>query len=134
MKKMKVFSYLVLGLGVAQILLMLTSWLLTAAMPEDYNRSLLSSEGIRWFFGQFQDHLASPVLVWLVLVLWMNFLAIQNKCTAANAVNTGKHVGQGGFSGAVFSDQCMNFSLVNVKGNVLYGFCNTEVLAEIFYL
>lgn len=67
MKKMKVFSYLALGLGVAQILLMLTSWLLTAAMPEDYNRSLLSSEGIRWFFGQFQDHLASPVLVWLVL-------------------------------------------------------------------
>ena len=42
MKKMKVFSYLALGLGVAQILLMLTSWLLTAAMPEDYNRSLLS--------------------------------------------------------------------------------------------
>lgn len=67
MKKMKVFSYLALGLGVAQILLMLTSWLLTAAMPEDYNRSLLSSEGIRWFFGQFQDNLASPVLVWLVL-------------------------------------------------------------------
>ena len=56
MKKMKVFSYLALGLGVAQILLMLTSWLLTAAMPENYNRSLLSSEGIRWFFGQFQDH------------------------------------------------------------------------------
>ena len=73
-------------------------------------------------------------IVCFYLILWMNFLAIQNKCTAANAVNTGKHIGQGGFSGAVFSDQCMNFSLVNVKGNVLYGFCNTEVLAEIFYL
>lgn len=54
-------------LGVAQILLMLTSWLLTAAMPDVFVRSLLSAEGIRWFLGQFQSNMASPLLVWLVL-------------------------------------------------------------------
>lgn len=46
---------------------MLASWLLTAAWPEYFSRSLLSAEGIRWFFGQFQYNLASPVLVWLVV-------------------------------------------------------------------
>ena len=30
-------------------------------------RSLLSSEGIRWFLGQYTSNLASPLLVWLVL-------------------------------------------------------------------
>lgn len=63
----KFLSYLLGGLCVGQVVLMLTSWLLTAAWPERYSRSLLSAEGIRWFFGQFQYNLASPVLVWLVV-------------------------------------------------------------------
>lgn len=67
MKRQKLFSYVVLLLCGGQIMLMLSSWLLTAAWPEDFSRSLLSAEGIRWFFGQFQYTLASPVLVWLVL-------------------------------------------------------------------
>ena len=53
---------------VAQVLVVLASWLLTAAMPDDFLRSLTSPEGIRWFFGSFADNLASPWLVWLVLV------------------------------------------------------------------
>lgn len=57
---------LVLALG--QVVLSLISWLITAAMPEDFPRSLLSPEGIRWFFGTFTNHLASPWLVWLLLV------------------------------------------------------------------
>ena len=32
-------------------------------------RSLLSSEGIRWFIGEFTSILASPLLVWLFLIL-----------------------------------------------------------------
>ncbi|WP_051540646.1 hypothetical protein [Segatella baroniae] len=36
-------------------------------MPELSVRSLLSSEGIRWFFGRFTTNMASPVLVWLVM-------------------------------------------------------------------
>jgi len=66
-KRLKIFAWVGLVLGVAQILLMLTSWLLTAAMPDVFVRSLLSAEGIRWFLGQFQSNMASPLLVWLVL-------------------------------------------------------------------
>jgi aminobenzoyl-glutamate transport protein len=32
-------------------------------------RSLISSEGIRWFFGSWQTLFASPLLVWLLLCL-----------------------------------------------------------------
>jgi len=37
-------------------------------MPELSIHSLLSSEGIRWFFVHFTENLASPVLVWLLLL------------------------------------------------------------------
>ena len=60
-------AYIALALVIAQVLLVLTSWLITAAMPEVFDHSLLSAEGIRWFFGRFQDNLASPLLVWLLL-------------------------------------------------------------------
>lgn len=66
-KRQKVLSYIGASLCLGQLLLMLASWLLTAAWPEDFSRSLLSAEGIRWFFGRFQYNLASPLLVWLVV-------------------------------------------------------------------
>ncbi len=50
-----------------QVLLLMVSWLLSAAFPESGIRSLLSSEGIRWFLGRFAQVLATPVLVWIVL-------------------------------------------------------------------
>ena len=56
------------GLVVAQLLLFILSWLLSAMRLEGV-RSLLSSEGIRWFFGQFTANVASPWLVWLLLIL-----------------------------------------------------------------
>ena len=63
------------GLGVvcfflllAEALLVILSWLLSAMMMEGV-RSLLSSEGIRWFFGSFTDMMASPLLVWLLVIL-----------------------------------------------------------------
>lgn len=52
----------------AQVVLMLVSWLVTAAMPDNYMHSLLSAEGIRWFFGGFVDQLASRPLVYMLLV------------------------------------------------------------------
>lgn len=65
--KTKVVAYLALALAFLLLLLILASWLITAAMPEVFSRSLLSAEGIRWFFGQFSSNLASPLLVWLLL-------------------------------------------------------------------
>ena len=52
----------------AELILILVSWLLSATMTEGV-RSLLSSEGIRWFFGSFVGIIASPLLVWLLLSL-----------------------------------------------------------------
>lgn len=60
-------AYVVLALCLCQTLLVLVSWIVTAAMPEVFTRSLLSAEGIRWFFGRFQENMSSPLLVWLVV-------------------------------------------------------------------
>lgn len=67
MKRQRILAYVGGVLCLGQVALMLASWLLTAAWPENFSRSLLSAEGIRWFFGQFQYNLASPLLVWLVV-------------------------------------------------------------------
>lgn len=64
----KVLAYLALSLGIAEVVVVLVSWLLTAAMPESFTHSLTSAEGIRWFTGHFVDHLISAWLVWLVLI------------------------------------------------------------------
>ena len=58
-----------LVLCVLWVVLVLLSWVLTAVMPNMAMRSLLSAEGIRWFFGHFAQLLATPLLVWLVLAL-----------------------------------------------------------------
>ena len=49
-------------------MLVLVSWLIAAAWPQGPVVSLLSSEGVRWFFGQFTNNLAHPVVVWLLLL------------------------------------------------------------------
>lgn len=61
-------SRLCVGLLVAQSVLVIVSWLLSA-MRLDGVRSMLSSEGIRWFVGGFSDIVASPLLAWLLLLL-----------------------------------------------------------------
>ena len=43
-------ALLAFGLMVGEVLLIILSWLLSATRMEGV-RSLLSSEGIRWFFG-----------------------------------------------------------------------------------
>ncbi len=64
----KYLPHIALSLVGLQLLLMLVSWLYSAAYPASGVHSLLSSEGIRWFFGQFADNLAHPVLVWILLL------------------------------------------------------------------
>jgi aminobenzoyl-glutamate transport protein len=61
-------SWTVVTLALAQLLLFLLSWLIVAAMPDTSMRSLLSTEGIRWFFGSFVNNISTPPLAWLVLV------------------------------------------------------------------
>ena len=59
-------GYIVLVLLIAQLALILLSWLLTAAFPELPMRSMLSSEGIRWFFGSFVSNQLSPLLIYFI--------------------------------------------------------------------
>lgn len=66
--KSKICAYAMLLLALAQIVLVLLSWLITAAMPEAFPRSMLSPEGIRWFFGSFTENMESPWLVGLLLI------------------------------------------------------------------
>jgi len=61
-------SKIAFSLVVAELLLVILSWLLSATRLEGV-RSLLSSEGVRWFFGSFTEMVASPLLVWLLLGL-----------------------------------------------------------------
>lgn len=62
------FSWSVIVLFVLQASLVLLSWLLAAAMPSTGVHSMLSSEGLRWFFGRFVSLLCHPMLVWLLLL------------------------------------------------------------------
>ena len=52
----------------AQVLLVIVSWMISTVMPALGVRSLLSAEGIRWFFGHFVDNIASPLMLWIVLL------------------------------------------------------------------
>ncbi len=59
---------LALAFVIAQLALILTSWLVAAAMPNWGVRSLLSSGGIRWFFSNFADKVATSWLTWLIVL------------------------------------------------------------------
>ena len=61
-------SRLCMVLLVAEGVLVIVSWLLSALRLEGV-RSMLSSEGIRWFVGGFSDIVASPLIAWLLLML-----------------------------------------------------------------
>lgn len=63
----KAFAYLALALVLALMVLVLLSWLLSATIGEGIH-SLLSSEGIRFFFGGYVDMVRQPLLVWMLLV------------------------------------------------------------------
>ena len=67
LKITKTIAWLALFLCVAQVVLVFLSWGISAVFPDASIRSLLSSEGIRWFFGNFTKNLATPMLVWLLL-------------------------------------------------------------------
>lgn len=65
----KYLPHIAFLLFAAQLLLMLVSWLLAAAIPTSGVRSLLSSEGLRWLLGHFSDMLGTPILLCLLLLL-----------------------------------------------------------------
>ena len=63
----KFFTLLSVILIIAQLALVLSSWIVVSIIPSLALKSLLSGEGIRWFLGSFADNIANPSLAWLVL-------------------------------------------------------------------
>ena len=63
----RIVAYLALTLVLAMLVLFLLSWLLSATTDEGVH-SLLSAEGVRFFFGGFVAMMQKPLLVWLLLL------------------------------------------------------------------
>lgn len=58
-----------IGIIIGYIVIILGSWLWSAAMPSSSIRTLLSESGIRWLFGTFvMNLLNTPLLVWIILL------------------------------------------------------------------
>lgn len=55
-------------LAVAELTLIIGSWIVNAMLPDSGVSSFLSSEGIRWFIGGFSSFVLSPYLSWIILI------------------------------------------------------------------
>lgn len=66
--KGKVFPYLCFTLALAEIVAVVGSWVLGVLLPDSGLRSMLDSDGIRWFFGSFTSFVSGEALAWIVLL------------------------------------------------------------------
>ena len=64
--KSRITTLLAVIMAIAEAILVLVSWLLSATMTEGV-RSLLSSEGVRWLAVHITDTLLTPLLAWMLL-------------------------------------------------------------------
>lgn len=85
----RVLGYLAVALVLAMAALVLLSWMLSATQGGNV-RSMLSAEGIRFFFGSFVNMLQTPLLVWLLL-LAMAWGAMQGSGLLTLFSSLGKH-------------------------------------------
>ncbi|MCD8202891.1 MAG: AbgT family transporter [Prevotella sp.] len=71
----KVYGYVAAVLLIMQVALILCSWIINAISPSLPVRSILSSEGIRWFCGSFIENMLTSLLAWLLLlsIVWGTF-------------------------------------------------------------
>lgn len=63
----KIIARITFILVVAEVLLILLSWLFSATVVDSV-RPLLSSEGLRWMLGQCTSTLLHPILIYLILL------------------------------------------------------------------
>lgn len=64
----KWMAYFTITLFFLQILLFIVSWMTAAVIPMSPVRSLLSAEGVRWFFGMSAENLSNQFLLNIVLL------------------------------------------------------------------
>lgn len=67
MKFLKAISTVCVLLFIAELIIVVGSWLGSAIYPGSGIVSLLSPEGIRWFVGEFTTMMATPLLMMLLL-------------------------------------------------------------------
>lgn len=90
---MRWIVYINVALIVLLITLVVGSWIVSAAMPEVSINSMLSGEGIRWFVGHLTDILASPFLVWIILIgMATGLIAKSGICSAIVSEIRRKHL------------------------------------------
>ena len=60
-----IFAYILI---VLQTILIFGSWIVSAAIPDSQIRPLIGAGGLRWFFSSFTEDMASPILVYIILI------------------------------------------------------------------
>ena len=60
-----IFAYILI---VLQTILIFGSWIVSAAIPDSQVRPLIGAGGLRWFFSSFAQDMASPLLVYIILL------------------------------------------------------------------
>lgn len=82
------FSYICFALAIAEIIVIVGSWVVGVLMPDSGMRSMLASDSIRWFFSNFTSFVSGKVLAWILLLsmAWNSVKAcgIFSKCHSIN--------------------------------------------------
>ena len=60
-----IFAFILI---VLQTILIFGSWIVSAAIPDSQIRPLIGAGGLRWFFSSFTEDMASPILVYIILI------------------------------------------------------------------
>ncbi len=68
MKVNKICGYIVVTLFLLELALIIFSWIIGVLSPALPIRSVLSPEGIRWFWGSFLGHILTPLMGWIILL------------------------------------------------------------------
>lgn len=66
--KNKLYAYIIIFLFVLEIILCFVSWIVSAVYNDLGIRSVISDDGIRWFWGHYSEFLATPILSWILLL------------------------------------------------------------------
>lgn len=64
---MVLLAYMSMAVMVAEVFLVLGSWIVAAIWPECAIRSLIGNDGVRWLLGSFGDNVSAPAVVWILL-------------------------------------------------------------------
>lgn len=87
-----IIAIIAMLLLMAEVIVIFVSWIGSALSPDSGIHSLLSPEGVRWFVGDFASVLATPVLVYIILVgITIGIVRQSGVVTSIRTVLSGLH-------------------------------------------